>query len=251
MRQLQMILDANSLLPGEAASIAGKLAFAASALFGRVGRAMLVPLYQKGACKSVFCGAGAFAPLGIDLIDAIQWWIHVLSNNIESFEKVLTVDSVPSTRWHLLYTDASQSAIGGVLLEVDGASICSSRYFSVPVPEHLLNLPIHVYEMWAVLCALWIWIIPEQLRTVRMYVDNTGVLGSMIKGHSKCPDLLYDVHRFWLTLVEQRLPAWMDYVQSKSNIADFPSRSLPPFVNPRLGLVHHVRDDVPVDCLPW
>ena len=148
-----------------------------------------------------------------------KWWLHVLSNNLESFAKVLFVDPVPSTRWHPLYTDASQFAIGGVLLEVDGTSICSSRYFSVPVPEHLLNLPIHVYAMWAVLCELCL-IIPEQFRTVRMYVDNTGVLGNMIKGHSKCPDLLYDVHSFWLTLVEQRLPAWIDYVKSKSNIAD-------------------------------
>ena len=63
---IQKALDAWALSGGEASRLAGKLAFASTATFGRVGRAMLRPLYARarGASRDVF---------GYRLETALRW----------------------------------------------------------------------------------------------------------------------------------------------------------------------------------
>jgi hypothetical protein len=48
-----------------------------------------------------------------------------------------------------------------------------------------------------------------------------------IKGYSKCPDMALILHSFELRLAELSLRTWIEWVPSKANIADAPSRTDP------------------------
>jgi hypothetical protein len=61
-------------------------------------------------------------------------------------------------------------------------------------------------------------------RQVIHFVDNTSSVASLVKGYSRAPDSVELVHCF----AAQRLPldvdTWVQWVPSKANIADLPSR---------------------------
>ena len=217
-------LQDDMLLPGAASSLAGKLTFAASALYGRVGRAMLVPLYMRAKQRSVYKSGHRLGTLSAELRDALEWWVWLLGSPFASFERRVEVSlQVAVQDWHLLYTDASLTAIGAVLMRVRAGCIVSTRVLQVKVPEEGLGLFIHVYEMLAVSTALRTWCKAENVKRLMLYVDNMAVLGSIIKGKSAVPELLGGV------VTELNITVWAEHVRSIYNVADLPSRFVPLF----------------------
>ena len=61
-------------------------------------------------------------------------------------------------------------------------------------------------------------------RKVNHWIDNTVALSAFVNGYSGKPDLAKAVNIFYLQLVGLRATAYLDYVPSKANIADLPSR---------------------------
>ena len=59
---------------GAASKLAGRLAFAASCTFRRLGRAMIKPVYNQQYSRT-----GA---VGSTLETALRWWLHVLTQGI-------------------------------------------------------------------------------------------------------------------------------------------------------------------------
>jgi len=56
------------------------------------------------------------------------------------------------------------------------------------------------------------------------FADNTAANAAAIKGYSAAPDLAHLVARLHLSLARGRTRFWLEFVRSKANIADAPSR---------------------------
>ena len=63
-------------------------------------------------------------------------------------------------------------------------------------------------------------------RKVLHYVDNTVALSALVHGYAGKPDLAKSVNIFYLQLVTLRASVYFDFVPSKANIADLPSRRM-------------------------
>lgn len=61
-------------------------------------------------------------------------------------------------------------------------------------------------------------------RRVNHFIDNTVALSAMVHGYSGKPDLAKQVNVFYLQAIKLRAHVYFDYVPSKANMADLPSR---------------------------
>ena len=61
-------------------------------------------------------------------------------------------------------------------------------------------------------------------RRVTHWIDNTGALAALIKGYARAEDLAKIVHAFAFINLGLQCVIWFEYVRSKANVADFPSR---------------------------
>ena len=61
-------------------------------------------------------------------------------------------------------------------------------------------------------------------RKVNHFIDNTVALSALVHGYAGKPDLAKATNVFHMQLVGMRTSAYLDYVPSKANIADLPSR---------------------------
>ena len=79
-------------------------------------------------------------------------------------------------------------------------------------------------EMLAAISAFFSY--PELLRgrRVHMFIDNAVALSAMIHGYAKSTDMAYMSNAFHMQLAGLRASVYLDYVPSKANIADLPSR---------------------------
>ena len=80
-------------------------------------------------------------------------------------------------------------------------------------------------ELLAVILAWGIWadILEGTLWTA--WVDNQGVLGSMLTGPCKAPEAALLIGQLWITMAQARTAYRAGRVESKSNVADGPSRA--------------------------
>ena len=62
-------------------------------------------------------------------------------------------------------------------------------------------------------------------RRVNHFIDNTVALSALVHGYSGRPDLAKMVNVFYLQIAGLRSSVYFDYVPSKANIADLPSRA--------------------------
>ena len=74
-------LDRNHMSTSEASSLAGRLAFANTALFGRIGRAPLNPIFDRANAKS------PRPILNQNLRNALLWWQKVLQCGPEHWQR--------------------------------------------------------------------------------------------------------------------------------------------------------------------
>ena len=61
-------------------------------------------------------------------------------------------------------------------------------------------------------------------RTVQHWIDNTVALSALVHGYAGKRDLARSVNIFYLQSVSLRTSVYFEYVPSKANIADLPSR---------------------------
>jgi hypothetical protein len=61
-------------------------------------------------------------------------------------------------------------------------------------------------------------------RKVNHFVDNSVALSALVHGYSGKPELAKTVNVFYLQMVAIRTSVYFDYVPTKANIADLPSR---------------------------
>ena len=68
--------------------------------------------------------------------------------------------------------------------------------------------------------------LPGKLRDAEIihWIDNTSALASLVRGYSSKPDSATLVNAFHALNVGLRSNVWFEYVPSKANISDLPSR---------------------------
>ena len=57
------------------------------------------------------------------------------------------------------------------------------------------------------------------------FIDNTGALSNLVHGYSSLPDCGRVANSYHLALAQLRCKVWLEWVPSKANVADIPSRS--------------------------
>jgi hypothetical protein len=243
---LENLLEEREMPPSVAAHVCGKLAFTLSWTFGRVGRACLQPLF--GAHATGFT-AGVAASLGYltRLLPAIP--PHTI--------RLAASAGPPTLLWtDGCYEDPDRNAFAtdfecniGFLVGTPRKGIewpppqsppsaewvAASYDFvhgAAPVPEELLETLVRRRQQIGqveIIGAIVPYLsVPKLLagRDVLHWIDNTSALSALTKGYSGVPDSARLVHMFHAWNVGARAAVWFEYVPSKPNPADEPSREL-------------------------
>ena len=61
-------------------------------------------------------------------------------------------------------------------------------------------------------------------RKVNHFIDNTVAQSALVHGYARKPDLAKPVNIFYLQMMSLRASVYFDWVPSKDNVADLPSR---------------------------
>ena len=223
VHEMISILRSRKLTSTAAARLFGKLDFANQTLFGRVGRVGMLPIKKRQHSDSD-------SGVGFELEASLIWMIQVL---------LFCPDREMSTELHpkrpvLLYTDGSSDmsrspphVVGAVVVLPESNKIF---YTSCVVPKEVVAdwLPskqyIYLVELFAGPVALDTFPDLLQGRDVIHFVDNNSALGALVKGYSSKEDAIKIVADYWLRAMKLKILAYVDRVESKSNISDDPSR---------------------------
>jgi hypothetical protein len=230
-------LQADSLRHGAAATLAGQLGFAGTAIFGSIGRAQLRCVYRqsyfrmgskRGGC-SVARASSPVSPLSTGLRAALEFFLALLSRPPA---RVVADPSV--SRHHVsLYTDgAGDGCIGAVLLFPHAPALAlASR-----VPARVLAMlqgrknQIALIELLAVLAAVDTF--AEFLRghDVLLWIDNVVAEAAVRNGYLRqdCWDGCAIASALWLAIWRLSSNVWTMRVPSLLNISDGPSRPKEP-----------------------
>ena len=135
----------------------------------------------------------------------------------------------------ILYTDASdvpgrdpRYGIGGVLI-IQHPTF-SIQYFSASVPQSIVDswYPRATYmgqlEALAAPVSLSTWRHQLKNRQIIHFIDNDAVASSLVKGYSPKADSTWIINEYWSLAAAIGADIYIDRVESKSNLADGPSR---------------------------
>ena len=214
----------NYMPPWEAEALFGRLGFVLRTTGGAVGRAATQPLLQRSRERS-----------------PQQFQFTLAMHHMLSFFEALLPDVPPlmlpcgqrkgtSDAPVVVYTDASFneagfSGLGIVILDGDNRYTAGCR-----VPEWLLawlrhrGQQINHLEMAAAVAARTTF--PDVLagRKVIHFVDNTTALSKAVHGYANEPDMANLVNSLHICDAVLAVDAWWEWVPSKANVADLPSR---------------------------
>lgn len=219
------ILQDSYLPPSLAASVLGKFGFLCSTMFGKLGRACTGPLRQRQYSQSADC----------TLNPALIYSLQLMKQLVQTAPSrtFLLQDSKPPL---ILYTDASdvpgrcagRAILGAVLIDpLEGFDI-SYTYWIVPdeiltrwCPRQTYMFPL---EIMAGPLAMITWKSKVSDRHIIHFIDNDGAASSLVRGYSPAVDSAQLVAEYWLHSAQARAFVYIDRVESKSNLADGPSR---------------------------
>jgi hypothetical protein len=246
---------AGRLTSAMASSLLGKLGFALTATFGRVGRAATLALVQRVHYDT----DESFTPA---LEQAHDFFEALLGERPDGTPRL--PDMKAPTRGTgrqplLVYTDASFSRkrnreeceehsdiisrLGFVLhdpeawddqLQRRGVTLYADAVPSVGVLSTFSpNLKTYISQLEA-LAALTVFTAERKWRdagidlrgrTVNFFIDNTAALSAYVNGYSASTDMARMSNMLWLLVAGMRTRPFFEYVPSLSNIADLPSRA--------------------------
>ena len=243
---LEGLLEERELPPALAAHLCGKLAFTLSWTFGRVGRACLQPLF--GAHETGFtAGVAASITYLASLLPVIP--PHEIRLDASAGPPTLLwSDGCYENPDRSYFTQGVECNIGFLVgsprkgaewpppSTPPPAEWVAANYTFVhgaaPVPAELLETLVRRKQQIGqveIIGAIVPYLsVPELLagRDVLHWIDNTSALAALTKGYSGVPDSARLVHMFHAWNVGARAAVWFEYVPSKPNPADEPSREL-------------------------
>lgn len=219
-RMIQCVLTSDELSPALAATVVGKFGFLCSTLFGRVGRCCTGALRARQYQNNSFVTP--------TLRTSLRLMHHFL--DVSPFREVRYMNDPPI----ILYTDASdvpertpRFIVGAVLFDPFDQSL---QYSAAEVPSSTVDRWItkqsYMGQLELLACpfSLSTWKTRLASRSVLLFVDNDSAASNLVKGYSPRLDSAAIVGSFWLEAASLRLQVYIDRVESKSNLADGPSR---------------------------
>ena len=214
-------LKAGRMSPAEASSLRGKLFFAATTAYGRVGRAALQPFIQRQWSRS------KSNRMTQPLILSLRFFITLL-NNMPDREITLSPCSRPPV---LVWSDASwEKMVGWLGFVVYDPEQARFFYSDSEVPPHILSLFVQKKQkigQCEILAASMVYTsMPETFRgrSVIHWIDNTSAISCLLHGYSGKADSALLVNAFHLFNAGLRANIHFEYVESKANVSDLPSR---------------------------
>ena len=228
---IEDILQKESLDPGSAGKLKGKLMFGASQLWGKVGRAFLRSLSERQYLKHA--RDDGFALNSALLLSLFQWLKLVQDGpprpieeqKLKKSDAVLFTDGfTPDARKN----EKGLDRIGGVVFS-RGQS--KPYQFTAAVPEKVKKFwlvrktQIVPIEMLAPIVALATFGPMIRGKDIILFIDSEAVEGALIKGYSAREDLSELVSVFWDLALELRVNVYIDRVSTDANPADWPSRN--------------------------
>eukprot|EP00435_Cladocopium_sp_Y103_P013062 s2693_g3.t1 len=218
------ILTNDWLPPTLAASVVGKFGFLCSTLFGKVGRFCTGYVRERQYSQSKDSALTAHLRLSLQLMMHI---VNVAPHRVCSFG--------PTRPPCVLYTDASdvphrepRFGIGGVL--VQQVPTFSIQFFSSAVPQAVVDqwIPKATFmgqlEVLAAPVAIQTWAPTLAGQQIIHFIDSDAAAASLVKGYSPKSDSTAMVGEYWSLAAQSAIDIYIDRVESKSNLADGPSR---------------------------
>lgn len=226
-------LATGMLVSAVANKLVGQLGFMTAWAGYRLGKAALQPMFRRAAEAGVARVDGALRA-SLEFFDSVLAESGVLPPRVMQFG-----DGQRPTV--LIWTDASAEdaeelgRVGFVVIFpgewYKGVWREERRmYSSAAVPPEVVaglrkrKTYIGVYEM--VAAAGVYTALARELRGRRVvhFVDNQSSMAALCKGYSKVEDMARIVHAFHAQCAGVGVSVWLEYVRSKANVSDWPSR---------------------------
>ena len=263
---IEWYLDHDSMSVVEAAELAGRLSWSCNALFGRCGRAYLVPILRRASNPE------ARLQLNGRLRSALKWWHRWLSSPAGPLTR--SVPAAPRQRAvppAVTYSDASTKfGIGAVLLlprervayffrtRAEGTANRVAPAKRVPAGGSPSGArPIDFLEVEAAVVADAVFgpmLQHAGYHEEVSFVDNNVSLAWITDGCAFRDDVDPLIEDMWFCLACRQAYKWWERVSSTSNVADLPSRGLPPTL-PSDWTLHELKGvrrwQAPVNAGTW
>ena len=225
------VLAEGALSAGEASKLAGRLAFATSWAAGKFGRAVLQPLFARAASSD---GGSSLGEFGLE--EALAFFESTLEEGLPP--RVYDLDpeaAAPVQVWTDAMWEPSQREPARVAFVVrfpsKGVSGESRWVFGAcNTPGSLMRRFVrrknYIGQLELLAAVAVYYSVPEiRGRRVLHWIDNTGVIAALTKGYSRAPDSVRILHVFKAYCLGLGVSIWFQWVPSKANIADLPSRN--------------------------
>ena len=215
--ELKEQLSRNRLTPAEASKLGGRLSFLNSTCFNRLGRAILRPIIWRQTHVQ-----GTF-----ELTRRLRWSMLWFLKALEARWARQVPYSIDLEQLAVVYSDAeSHGSIAAVFILDDKV-----QYLQAMIPRSVMSLlqprltNIVAYELIAAIVAVLHAdrILPKHTG-LRHFVDSKPALGCILKGSSPQFDLNCLAGYVWYVAGSRMRSYWGQYVRSKCNLADAPSR---------------------------
>ena len=222
IKAIELALEKDALSPAAASKLAGRLLFARSTFFGKIGSAQLRRIFHR-AHKS------KTNTLNAPLKRVLVWWKAMLTAG--TFYKEIALGDDPRKPC-LLYTDATgKGSMGYALYSSDGNIIAWSQLIRPPLCAALLKPRKNQVTAWETLAPVWaVSQEAERLkrRKVHIFIDNEGARFALEKGSSTVDDINGFCGALWALVSQLRAEVTIFRVPTKENAADAPSRGKRP-----------------------
>lgn len=160
------------------------------------------------------------------VVRGVSKWLETLLQNSPQAHAILPSEIT-------LFSDASKDGFGAVLFQTGSGGYEefgkkeATEVFAGTWTDEERNLRIHILEARALAAALQHFKPLLRNKVVQAYVDNTSVLQSWRKTHSKSLSLNLEMQRVQEAASEANITLQAEYVPTKHNLADGPSRGRP------------------------
>ena len=225
---IEAMLEVGVCAPAEAARMAGRLGFASSWAQGRFGRALMQPLYRQQE--------GSGSEIGRALRYALLAFLHLLRRGWRPRRFRFdwrrwrpTVKIWTDAAWEPESADPAMVAFV-VFFPAEGRGVRERWVYGYArVPDDIMERfcqRVQYIGQLEILAAIAVYYsVPELYeRQAVHWIDNTGAVAALVKGYARAPDSVRMVHAFAAFMLGRAMSVWFEYVPSKANIADLPSR---------------------------
>ena len=222
---------ANAMTAGEASKMAGRLGFATSWAAGKFGRAVLQPLFARAAATDgestldMFGLRGALDFFEAALVEGLPPRAYDLDPEAAAAVQVWT-----DAMWEPGQREPARVAFVVRFPAEDGSGKSKWLFGARNTPEVLMRRFVrrknYIGQLELLAAVAVYYSVPElRGRRVLHWIDNTGVIAALTKGYSRAPDSVRILHVFKAFCLGLGVSAWFQWVPSKANIADLPSRN--------------------------